>query len=162
MTIKEMKQQFVRTGKVEWIGVRTAQDMPVQVVDVVVADTQHGLIGDRFKGGPGALRQVTLIQAENLQVVAQLLGQESLDPALTRRNIMISGINLSALKDCLVRIGGATLKITGSCPPCSQMEKNLGKGGYNAMIGHGGVTATVLEGGEIRLGDELIPIFETS
>ena len=41
------------------------------------------------------------------------------------------------------------------CAPCSKTGVNLGAGGYNAMRGHGGFTATVIEEGEIKLGDTI-------
>jgi MOSC domain-containing protein YiiM len=96
---------------------------------------------------------VTLIQFEHLAVVAALMGREAVPPELLRRNLAVAGISVLALKDRRFRIGEVLLEGTGPCEPCSRMEQNLGPGGYNAMRGHGGITARVLEGGFIRVGD---------
>ena len=66
---------------------------------------------------------------------------------------MVSGINLLALKDRTFSIGGTILEYSGLCVPCSNMEKALGPGGYNAMRGHGGITARIIRGGTIALRD---------
>ncbi|MBT1685179.1 MOSC domain-containing protein, partial [Dawidia soli] len=100
-----------------------------------------------------ARRQATLIQAEHLQAIGSYLGQDPIDPKLTRRNIVVRGINLLALKGQQFQIGQAVLEYSGECHPCSRMEENLGPGGYNAMRGHGGITAKIIRGGPIRIGD---------
>ena len=96
-----------------------------------------------------------MIQQEHLNVISSILGEKRIDPKLTRRNIVVSGINLLSLKNLKFRIGSVVLKITGICAPCKRMEENLGPGGYNAMRGHGGITANVIKEGEIKLGDKI-------
>ena len=84
------------------------------------------------------------------------LGQEELHPELARRNILVEGVNLLSFKEKKFRIGDEViLEMTGPCHPCSRMEENFGEGGYNAMLGHGGITARVIQGGTIRLGDRV-------
>jgi MOSC domain-containing protein YiiM len=159
--MKTMKSTMPQTGTVCWIGLRPYRRGPIEVVEQATADVETGLIGDRFNGPPGAARQVTLIQQEHLQAVASILARDNVDPSLVRRNIVVAGINLLALKDQRFRIGEAILETTGNCQPCSLMESQLGPGGYNAMRGHGGITATVIQGGLIRVGDcvSLLPDF---
>ena len=115
-------------------------------------------------GGPmPGKRQVTLIQAEHLPVIAALAGLEAVTPEELRRNIVVSGLPLLALKDRRFRIGSEAggwvlLEGTGECHPCSRMEEAFGPGGYNAVRGHGGITARVLEGGQIEVGGLLVPV----
>jgi MOSC domain-containing protein YiiM len=113
-----------------------------------------GLKGDRYKSKDGA-RQVTMIQEEHLQNIGSFLNKGPIDPALVRRNIVVKGINLLALKGKQFRMGGALLEYSGECHPCSRMEEYLGNGGYNAMRGHGGILARIIESGVIRVGDSV-------
>lgn len=153
--LSRLLAQFPRAGRVEWIGVRLARDVPMHEPIEVEAIAGKGLIGDRFAGGSGK-RGITLIQAEHLPVVAALAGKPELMPALLRRNLVVSGLPVLALKGCRFRIGEVVCEGTGPCDPCSRMEEALGVGGYNAMRGHGGLTARVLTGGRIRIGDRVM------
>ena len=152
--LKQLLNTLPQRGKVEWIGVRPARREAMTAVNQVHAHLEAGLAGDRYSGKSGS-RQVTLIQAEHLPVIASCVGLESIDPSLLRRNVLVSGINLLALKKQHCLIGSVELEITGYCHPCSRMEEVLGEGGYNAMRGHGGVTARVVKAGELYVGDEV-------
>jgi MOSC domain-containing protein YiiM len=150
-----LMETFPLQGSLEWIGVRPFARAPVVQVDRVHALAGSGLEGDHRARSPGSRRQVTLIQREHLDVVAQLLRQTDIEPRLTRRNLVVSGINVLALKDSFFTIGEIVLEGTGTCDPCSRMETNLGTGGYNGMRGHGGITARIVSGGVLCRGDRV-------
>jgi len=142
-------------GRVEWIGIRPARGKPMETLDCVAVIPGKGLEGDRFKGRETSKRQVTLIQQEHLHAIASCLHLEAIPPEVFRRNIVVSGLNLLALKGKQFRIGNVVLEYTGLCHPCSKMETSLGPGGYNAMRGHGGITTRVVDAGDIALGDDV-------
>ncbi len=145
-----------QSGRIEWIGVRPSRGEPMIELKTGRLAPDEGLEGDRFKGRIGSERQVTLIQKEHLDVIAACLHRESLSPVLLRRNLVVSGINLLALKDKVFRVGESLLEFSGLCHPCSKMENLLGVGGYNAMRGHGGITARVIEPGNVSIGDAVV------
>lgn len=148
-----------RPGQVRWIGLRPARDVAMVDVARVEAVAGKGLVGDRYTSGSGK-RGITLIQAEHLPAIAALSGHETVVPALLRRNVVVSGIPLIALKGRRFRIGQALFEGTDECDPCSRMEAALGPGGYNAMRGHGGLCARILESGLIAVGDPVVPVVE--
>ena len=145
----------IRPGRLAWIGLRTERRGPVEVVDRARLTPEAGLIGDRYGGRSGGKRQVTLIAREDIAAVAGFLDRPDLSPLDLRRNLMVEGLNLLALKGRHLTVGEAVLEITGECHPCSRMEEILGPGGYNALRGRGGLTARIIAGGEIRLGDSV-------
>ena len=153
--IEKLLSTLPQVGTVTWIGVRPARRAKPISVTEVRAEVGSGLAGDHYAGKGVGKRQVTLINEEHLAAIASMLGTGEATPALLRRNIVVKGLNLLALKDKTFRIGEAVLETTGLCHPCSRMEENLGSGGYNAVRGHGGITARVVQGGIIRVGDEV-------
>ncbi|HEY4375199.1 MAG TPA: MOSC domain-containing protein [Burkholderiales bacterium] len=163
MNLRELSLQFPRPGRLERILLRPAHRVAVRETDEAQAIAGHGLEGDRIAaGGGGGKRQVTLMQAEHLPVLAALTAQAAIDARLLRRNLVISGLNLLAARGLFkdqplhLHIGAeVVIEITGPCEPCSRMEEVLGAGGYNALRGHGGVTARVLAGGRLAVGDEV-------
>ena len=157
-TIADLRARFPRAGRLEWIGLAAARTGPVRAVESAEVRPGTGIEGEHHARTGRSKRQVTLIQHEHLVAVAALLGRDAVPPELLRRNLVVSGVNLVALKDREFRVGAVLLKGSGPCDPCSRMEHNLGRGGYNAMRGHGGITAVVLEGGTIRVGDEVVAV----
>lgn len=156
--LAKLMAQIPRAGRVEWIGVRPARRAPLTSLSEVEAVAGSGLAGDHYASRSNGKRQVTLILAEHLEAVARLLGRVDVAPHLVRRNLVVSGINLVALRNRRFRIGDAVLEGTGPCDPCSRMEEVLGTGGYNAMRGHGGITARILETGSFTLGASVLPL----
>jgi MOSC domain-containing protein YiiM len=152
-TVAERLDLLPQIGRVEWIGCSPAPRGEIVAVDSVMLLAGHGLEGDHHaKRRSGGERQVTLIQHEHFAAMAGVLHRDTVRPEQLRRNLVISGINLLALKGKRFRIGDCVLEYTGPCDPCSRMEETFGAGGLNAVRGHGGITARVHFGGTIRIG----------
>jgi len=148
----------MRDGVVTWIGLRPVRRQPLVAKPFTDLDPDNGLTDDHYHSRTNQVRQVTLIQAEHIAAIAAYLGTGPIGPHLLRRNIVVSGINLHALKNRHFRLGSAVLAATGECHPCSRMEEILGPGGYNAVRGHGGITARIIRAGRVGLADAIARI----
>jgi MOSC domain-containing protein YiiM len=161
--LRALASAFPHPGRLETIVLRARRGQRAQAVTCVRALEGLGLEGDRASAGRGGgKRQVTLVQSEHLPVIAALLRRDAIAPADLRRNLVISGVNLLAARSIFreqalrLRIGREVLlEISGPCEPCSKVEDLFGPGAWNALRGHGGVTARVLQGGTLAQGDEV-------
>jgi len=111
-----------------------------------------GLAGNANQGGR---RQVVLLTEEGwAEAEAELA--VALDPATRRGNLLLSGIDLEKTRGRVLRVGPTRLRIWTECTPCYQMDQ-AHSGLKNALRPHwrAGACAEVLEGGEIRVGDEV-------
>ena len=153
-TIASLISTLPQTGRVTWLGIRPAKREPMEEPRNIMVDPKIGIVGDRYAGRSGK-RHLTIVQAEHLPVIASCLHVANVHPSQLRRNIVVSGINLLALKNQQIRIDDVTIEITGECHPCSYMEEVFGPGGYNAVRGHGGITARVLTAGKIDIGSKV-------
>jgi MOSC domain-containing protein YiiM len=138
-------------GRVVWIGLRPARRRVPVIVTEAQAVAGRGLVGDRGEVRPSRVRQVTLIDAAAISAAAARLGLATIDPALLRRNVVVEGVDFVAARGQRLRVGEVLLAITGPCDPCARMEEALGEGGFEALRDRGGLTATVLEGGILRI-----------
>lgn len=151
--LRELIGRYAKPGAVDWIGLRPARRAEMVPVPQVVIGPR-GIEGDH---GASDKRAVTLIQAEHLPVIGAMLGR-GVEATMLRRNLVVSGLNLSALKGREIRIAEVVLEITGICAPCSRMEETLGRGGYSAVRGHGGWCARVVSDGVVTLQDAVTPL----
>lgn len=165
MTLRDLTRQFASQGRIETIILRSTRGEPAMLVDEARAEPGRGLIGDRRanavrSGKQSTKRELTLFQAEHLPLVANWCGIAELQPSRLRRNLVVSGLNLIAMRSPFADVvlewlvgDEVIIQITGPCNPCSKMAAELGLGSYNALRGHGGMTARIVAGGLVRVGD---------
>lgn len=139
------------TGCIRAIWVKRFKGGPMDPRDVAILVPGAGLLGNANKGGR---RQVVLIEEEAWNDALADLGA-ALDPATRRANLLLTGIRLKDTRGRILRIGPARLRIWSECTPCHQMDEAR-PGLKEALRPHwrAGVCAEVLDGGEVRVGDQ--------
>ena len=117
----------------------------------------RGLVGDRYSRRPEhADAGVTLLAVESLETVAAELGVPPFDPLLARRNVVLRGADVEALRgvDLTLDCGDGPVHLRGGRPaaPCSWMDAVLASGAHAALRGRAGVRCAARSGGVLRVG----------
>jgi MOSC domain-containing protein YiiM len=134
---------------------------PVESRDRVEVRAGLGIVGDRYFGKPAHRdASVTVLAAEALDQLAAELGSGPLDPLATRRNVVLRGAEVEALRgqpfslDC----GEGQVALAGGRPanPCAWLDLVLAAGAHRGMRGRGGVRCAPRTDGGLRLGPAVL------
>jgi len=140
------------TGKLERIWIKRAKGGPMDQVSAALLEVNGGLRGNANRGGK---RQVTIISNERWAEMMDTLGAD-IPPSARRANLMVSGLDLENSRGRVLRVGTTRLLINGETRPCEQMEAaHAGLQEVMRARWGGGAFAEVIDGGEIRLGDDV-------
>ena len=142
---------------------KRATALPVSVTEVRAA-AGRGLEGDRYfvwtgtfsdsdPKGPG--REITLIERESLDYLKVehgigLSGEEA------RRNVVTEGVRLNDLVGRRFMVGEVSLEGVRLCHPCDHLEELTGKELLGPLKNRGGLRATILTDGTIKVGDPIV------
>jgi len=146
-------------GRVEHIHIAEVEGGPVRALASVEATAGVGLAGDRYARGDGfwpddgESRDVTLIEAEAIENLAE--HGITLEPGESRRNITTRGIRLNELVGREFTIGGVRARGTELCEPCTHLVAMTGKPLLKPLVHRGGLRADLLTSGPISVGDAI-------
>lgn len=132
-------------------------------VEQAEALAERGLEGDRYCSArptqppPGRVpTDVTLIESEAVAALEQDLGL-TLEPALSRRNLLTRGVPLNHLVGREFLVGTVRLRGVELCEPCGHLERLTVPGIQQALCHRGGLRARIVTGGRLRVGDLVRP-----
>ena len=134
------------SGVVASLQICPAHRAPMEMRKQLRAVEDHGLEGDRHSAGD--THQVLLMDEETLNVLGLAAGA-------VKENITTRGIDLNALAvGTRLRVGSVLLELTKACTPCGRMDE-IREGLRAALQGRRGMLASVVEGGEMAVGDAI-------
>lgn len=130
----------------------SGNDLLPKTVANLIADS--GIEGDRFcRLRPDYNGHVTFFSQEVWDEVSSTLDlPQTMGPERTRRNIILSGVDLKALYGKPFVIQNIHFLGTVHCAPCLGMNRVLGKGAREAMRSRGGLRAQLKSNGTLSCG----------
>lgn len=140
------------TGEIEAIHVVDESAGQTEDIEAVEAVEGAGLRGDRHFDPDTSGNDITLIEAEALDAIEAEAGI-ALESGEHRRNVTTRNAALNHLVGERFRVGEAVCEGVELCEPCSHLESLTEDGTLSALVHRGGLRASIVESGEIRVGD---------
>ena len=128
-----------------------AGENPIIEVDQIECVAGRGIRGDRFFDFKEDYKgQITFFSMEVFDALRRELNLPNAQPAATRRNAFVSGVDLKTLIGAPFEIQGVRFEGVCECSPCHWMNAALGPGAEGWLKGRGGLRARILSDGIVR------------
>jgi len=147
-----------KSARVEALWIKRVSKGPMDAVPTADLVAGQGMVGNTNQGGR---RQVTVLSREAWETTERALGT-SLDPAVRRANVLVSGVDLEQSRERVLALGECRLRIRGETRPCTLMEST--RAGLRDALDpewRGGAFGEVIEGGRIAIGDPVAWVEES-
>ena len=143
-------------GKIEFINITSNSNNKTCYINQAFLEKDKGIVNDRYYDCyKDKKEQVTFINLEEIDTFNNNIGK-NVDYKDFRRNIIISGINLSKCINKKIIIQNVVLKIHELCQPCNYLQKKLGITNLVKMlVNKSGVRAEIISSGFISVGDNI-------
>jgi MOSC domain-containing protein YiiM len=112
----------------------------------------RGIRGDRYFDFKDDYKgQITFFSVEVFNELCSALNIAACSPAVTRRNVITSGVDLNDLIGHEFEVQGVRFFGTEECRPCYWMDGVFARGAQEFLKGRGGLRAKILTSGTLRV-----------
>ena len=143
-------------GKIEFINITSNSNNKTCYINQAFLEKDKGIVNDRYYDCyKDKKEQVTFINLEEIDTFNNNIGK-NVDYKDFRRNVIISGINLSKCINKKIIIQNVVLKIHELCQPCNYLQKKLDIPNLvKLLVNKSGVRAEIISSGFISIGDKI-------
>ncbi|MDA8743324.1 MOSC domain-containing protein [Rubripirellula amarantea] len=144
---------IVSPGHDYWVGKgELTLQHGTQSPNEVVCEAGKGLVGDRYYHGRSNRKgQVTFIDEAVINAIRQRFDLAELDDSLFRRNLIVSGADLSTFLGKRFELQGVEFEGSQECRPCDWMDRMIAPGVKEFLQENfrGGLRAKVITSGRL-------------
>ena len=143
-------------SKIEFINITNNSDNKTCYVNQAFLEKDKGIVNDRYYANyKNKKEQVTFINLEEIDAFNKNIGK-NVEYKDFRRNIIISGIDISKYINKRIIIQNVVLKIHELCQPCNYLQKKLDIPNLvKLLVNKSGVRAEIISSGFISVGDKI-------
>ncbi len=124
---------------------------PAIEVPMIECVAGRGIRGDRYFDFKDDYKgQITFFSAEVFDELRGCLELQDCSPALVRRNVITSDVDLNELIGCDFEVQGVNFHGVEECRPCYWMDRAIASGAEAFLKGRGGLRARILTDGELH------------